>query len=99
MGERLSGGNVAIALLANTIATGSALVTLILTFGPVSGAHFNPPVTLADASQRGLVKRSAGISIRSGAWRLRGWCLCPLDVWTSPLLRSKSCSQRELAGL
>ena len=54
MGDRLSGGNVAIALLANTIATGAALVTLILTFGPVSGAHFNPAVTLADASQGGL---------------------------------------------
>jgi glycerol uptake facilitator-like aquaporin len=54
MGERLAGGNVAIALLANTIATGAALVTLILTFGPISGAHFNPAVTLADASQGGL---------------------------------------------
>ena len=54
MGERLSGGNVAIALLANTIATGAALVALILTFGPISGAHFNPAVTLADASQGGL---------------------------------------------
>jgi glycerol uptake facilitator-like aquaporin len=53
MGERLAGGNVAIALLANTIATGAALVALILTFGWVSGAHFNPAVTLADASQRG----------------------------------------------
>jgi glycerol uptake facilitator-like aquaporin len=42
MGERLAGGNVAIALLANTIATGAALVALILTFGPNSGAHFNP---------------------------------------------------------
>ena len=54
MGERLAGGNVAVALLANTIATGAALVTLILTFGPISGAHFNPAVTLADAWQRGL---------------------------------------------
>ncbi|HEU4407746.1 MAG TPA: MIP/aquaporin family protein [Polyangiaceae bacterium] len=54
MGERLSGGNVAIALLANTIATGAGLVALILTFGPISGAHFNPAVTLADASQGGL---------------------------------------------
>jgi len=54
MGERLAGGNVAIALLANTIATGAALVALILTFGSVSGAHFNPAVTLADASQRGI---------------------------------------------
>lgn len=54
MAERLSGGNVALALLANTIATGAALVALILTFGPISGAHFNPAVTLADASQGGL---------------------------------------------
>jgi glycerol uptake facilitator-like aquaporin len=54
MGERLSGGNVAIALLANTLATGAMLVALIFTFGAVSGAHFNPAVTLADASQGGL---------------------------------------------
>ena len=54
MGERLAGGNVAVALLANTLATGAALVALILTFGPVSGAHFNPAVTLADASQGGI---------------------------------------------
>lgn len=54
MAERLAGGNVAIALLANTIATGAALVALILTFGPVSGGHFNPAVTIADASQGGL---------------------------------------------
>jgi len=54
MAERLSGGNVALALLANTIATAAALVALILTFGPISGAHFNPAVTLADAWQRGL---------------------------------------------
>jgi len=54
MGERLAAGNVAIALLANTMATGAALVALILTFGPISGAHFNPAVTLADAFQGGL---------------------------------------------
>ena len=54
MGERLAGGNVALALLANTLATGAVLVALILTFGPISGAHFNPVVTLADASQGGL---------------------------------------------
>ena len=54
MGENLSGGNTAIALLANSIATGAALVALILAFGPISGAHFNPAVTLADASQSGL---------------------------------------------
>jgi glycerol uptake facilitator-like aquaporin len=54
MGERLAGGNVAVALLANTLATGAALVALILTFGPISGAHFNPAVTLADAWQGGI---------------------------------------------
>jgi glycerol uptake facilitator-like aquaporin len=54
MGERLAGGNVAIALLANTLATGAMLIALILTFGPISGAHLNPAVTLADASQGGL---------------------------------------------
>lgn len=51
MGERLAGGNVALALLANTTATGAALVALLLTLGPVSGAHFNPAVTLATAWQ------------------------------------------------
>ena len=61
MGDRLAGGNVAIALLANTIATGAALIALILTFGPISGAHFNPAVTLADASQGGLAWREMPI--------------------------------------
>ncbi|MFL6231424.1 MAG: aquaporin [Pyrinomonadaceae bacterium] len=59
MGERLSGGNVAVALLANSLSTGAALVALILTFGQVSGAHFNPAVTLADATQRGISWRDA----------------------------------------
>jgi glycerol uptake facilitator-like aquaporin len=54
MGERLAAGNVALALLANTLATGAALVALILAFGPVSGAHFNPAVTVAAAAERGL---------------------------------------------
>lgn len=54
MAERLANGNVALALLANTIATGAALVALILTFGPISGAHFNPVVSVADALERGL---------------------------------------------
>jgi glycerol uptake facilitator-like aquaporin len=53
MGERLAGGNVAVALLANTVATGAGLVPLLLTFGPISGAHFNPAVTLADAAVGG----------------------------------------------
>jgi glycerol uptake facilitator-like aquaporin len=54
MAERLCGGNIGLALLANAIATGGALVALILTFGPISGAHLNPAVTLADAFQGGM---------------------------------------------
>lgn len=57
MGERLAGGNVAIVLLANTLATGAALVALISTFSPISGGHLNPAVTLAEASQGGFAWR------------------------------------------
>ena len=59
MAERLAGGNVAIALLANAIATGGALVALILTFGPISGAHLNPAVTLALALRGDIRLRAA----------------------------------------
>ena len=61
MGERLSGGNLAIALLANTIATGAALAALILAFLPISGAHFNPVVTLAVAFRGGIALKEAGL--------------------------------------
>ena len=76
MGEQLAGGNVAIALLANTLATGAVLVALILTFGAVSGAHFNPAVSFADASQGGITWREALAYIdrancRRGARRAR----------------------------
>ncbi len=57
MAEKLAAGNVALALLANTIATGAVLVALILAFGPISGAHLNPAVTLADAWQGGITWR------------------------------------------
>jgi glycerol uptake facilitator-like aquaporin len=57
MGERLAGGNVAIALLANTLATGAALVAIIFTFGPISGAHLNPAVSVCDAIEGGLAWR------------------------------------------
>ena len=60
MGERLSGGNVAVALLGNTLATGAGLVVLITVFGPISGAHFNPAVTLAFALKREI---SASLAI------------------------------------
>ncbi len=56
MAQRLCGGNAGLALLANALATGGALVALILAFGPVSGAHFNPAVTLADAWQGGVAR-------------------------------------------
>jgi glycerol uptake facilitator-like aquaporin len=59
MGERLAGGNVAIALLGNTLATGAALVVLITVFGPISGAHFNPVVTAMFAAKRELSWRLA----------------------------------------
>lgn len=60
MAERLAGGNVALALLANAVATGGVLVAIILAFGSISGAHFNPAVTLADALQGGLAWRDVG---------------------------------------
>ncbi len=63
MAERLSGGNNGLALLANTIATGAALVALIFTFGPISGAHFNPAVTICDALERGISIRNAGFYV------------------------------------
>jgi len=59
MAERLAGGNVAVALLANSIATGAILIALILTFGGISGAHFNPAVTVCDAWQGGISRRDA----------------------------------------
>jgi glycerol uptake facilitator-like aquaporin len=63
MGERLAGGNVALALLANSIATGSALVAIIMTFGPISGAHLNPIVTLSDATQGGMSWRDVPVYV------------------------------------
>jgi glycerol uptake facilitator-like aquaporin len=63
MAERLSGGNVALALLASTLATGGILVAIILTFGAISGAHFNPAVTLADALHGGFRWRDVPVYI------------------------------------
>jgi glycerol uptake facilitator-like aquaporin len=69
MGERLAGGNVAVALLANTIATGAALVVLISVFGPVSGAHFNPAVTLFFAMRQEI---RPGVGALYGAVQVAG---------------------------
>lgn len=63
MGQRLAGGNDAIALLGNTIATGAGLIVLIHMFGPVSGAHFNPAVTLAALFNRGIGARDAALFV------------------------------------
>lgn len=65
MAQRLAGGNAALALLANTIATGAALVALILALGPISGAHLNPVVSLCDALERGILWHEAAAYISS----------------------------------
>jgi glycerol uptake facilitator-like aquaporin len=73
MGERLAGGNVAIALLGNTLATGAGLVVLITVFGPISGAHFNPAVTLVMALRRELSWRlAAGYGLAQVAGAIAG---------------------------
>jgi glycerol uptake facilitator-like aquaporin len=77
MGERLAGGNMAIALLGNTLATGAGLVVLITMLGPISGAHFNPAVTLVFACRRGLDSRTAAAYI---AVQLAGGVL---GVWAA----------------
>jgi glycerol uptake facilitator-like aquaporin len=65
MAERLASGNVALALLANALATGGVLLALLLTFGPISGAHLNPAVTLADAAKGGLPWREVPTYVTS----------------------------------
>jgi glycerol uptake facilitator-like aquaporin len=95
MGERLSAGNVAIALMANTVATGAVLVALILAFGPISGAHFNPAVTLADASQGGLPWREVPAYL---AAQLTGAILGVLAAHAMFGLRLVSLSQHARSG-
>lgn len=80
MGERLAGGNSAIALLGNTLATGAGLVVLISVFGPISGAHLNPAVTLVVAIKRGISPGVAGAYI---ATQIIG---AVLGVWASHLM-------------
>ena len=86
MGERLADGNVAIALLGNTVATGAILVVLILIFGPISGAHFNPAVTLSFAVQRALPWREvpAYVAVQVAAG-LAG-VVCAHAMFAEPLL-------------
>ena len=75
MGEQLAGGNAALALLANSLATAGGLYVLILAFAPISGAHFNPAVTLVEAMSKRLAWRDAGTYVAaqvagavSGVW-------------------------------
>jgi glycerol uptake facilitator-like aquaporin len=77
MGERLAGGNVAIALLGNTIATGTGLIVLIHIFGPISGAHFNPAVTLVLLLRKEIAGPAAGAYL---AAQLTG---AVLGVWVA----------------
>jgi glycerol uptake facilitator-like aquaporin len=90
MGVSLAGGNVAIALLANAIATGAALTALILTFGPISGAHFNPAVTVVDAVQGGTRwKRVPAYVVAQCAGALVG-------VWSAHLMFGQAVWQTSL---
>jgi glycerol uptake facilitator-like aquaporin len=93
MGERLSDGNDAIALLANSIATGAGLIVLIHMFGPISGAHFNPAVTLAAELQAGTDRWSAAAYVVAqcagavaGVWLAHAMFAEPI-VQLSPTLR------------
>ncbi len=86
MGERLAGGNVAVALLANTLATGAGLVALILTFGPISGAHFNPVVTLADAWMGGLRWRHVPVYLGAQVAGAFGGVIAAHVMFGEPLL-------------
>lgn len=96
MGERLAGGNVAIALLANALATGAGLAVFILVFGPISGAHFNPAVTLADASMGGLRWREVpGYLVAQVAGAFCGVAVAPKAILRHSL-RGRSLHHRGL---
>ena len=95
MGERLAGGNAAIALLANTIATGAALVALILAFGPISGAHFNPVVTLSDALEGGMRWKETPGYIGAQVLGAMGGAIVAHGMFTLPVV---SLSQHARSG-
>ncbi len=90
MGERLADGNIAVALLANTLATGAGLVVLITVFGPVSGAHLNPAVTLVMALRGGIAPRAApaymAVQTAGGiAGALMAHAMFDLPLWQTSL--------------
>ncbi|HMA71906.1 MAG TPA: MIP/aquaporin family protein [Xanthobacteraceae bacterium] len=86
MAERLSGGNQAIALLGNTIPTGAILVVLITIFGPISGAHFNPAVTLVFAAREGLWTEVAPYILVQCAGGIAGTVLAHLMFDLAPIM-------------
>jgi glycerol uptake facilitator-like aquaporin len=95
MAERLAGGNTALALLANTIATGAALVALILAFAPVSGAHFNPAVSFAAALEGHLRVTEAGAYVGAQIAGGIAGTLAAHTMFSLPLI---SLSQHARAG-
>lgn len=99
MGERLAGGNVALALLANTIATGAGLVALILTFAPVSGAHFNPVVTVVDAALGGLAWREVPAYVVAQVGGALAGVLLAHGMFELPLLQISTHSRAGAAQL
>lgn len=86
MGERLAGGNVAVALLANTLATGAALIALIATFGPRSGAHFNPLVTLTEVALKRLGWATAAAYLAAQALGAIAGVMAAHTMFELPLL-------------
>ena len=100
MGERLAGGNVALALLANTIATGAALVALIFTFGRISGAHFNPALShRGRVGRRTALERNSRLRLRSDRRRDHGRCRGPRHVRAAARFALASRSQRTRTSL
>ena len=90
MGERLAAGNVAIALLANTLATGAALVALSLTFGPISGAHLNPAVTLAEAVRAQIAWRDSAAYVSAQILGAFAGVLCAHLMFGEPLVSTST---------
>ena len=90
MGERLASGNMALVLLANSVATGAVLVTLIFTFGPISGAHFNPAVSIAAAAEGGFAwRRVPGYIVAQVVGAIGGVVAAHLMFELPPVMLSK----------
>lgn len=87
MGERLAGGNAALALLANTLATGAGLVVLISIFGPISGAHFNPAVTFIFALRREIGARDAALYVAAQITGAVGGVFAAHLMFAEPVLQ------------